>query len=199
MSFMGGLLRQEAPRNDIPMQGKPALLFLGFVTVFSLLGSYAFSLKMGADRLSLDDRKAMAWIAENTPPGSRFIVLTGAQDPMHDPIQEWFPALAERGSQTTLQGREWTWGKRFIESLPEFGELANCIEGDVTCVEIQAQRLGLEFDALFIKKLPGKSCLADESCWYNSPRVISETSGLPDYEIVYENEATVILLSKRKP
>ncbi len=192
MSFMGGLLRQEAPRNDIPMQGKPALLFLGFVTVFSLFGSYAFALRMGADRLSLDDRAAMAWISENMPSESRFIILTGAQDPMRDPIQEWFPALAERGSQTTLQGREWTWGKRFIESLPGFGELANCIERDVKCVESQAQKLGIDFDALYIKKQLLGSCAADKTCQYNSWNLVNEIKELPGCEIVYENNTTIV-------
>ena len=61
--------------------------------------------------------QAMQWVSENTAPNSRFLLLTGDSGIMSDPIQEWFPALAGRESQTTMQGLEWNLNKDFFPRL----------------------------------------------------------------------------------
>ncbi len=177
---------------DQPLQSKAALLFLGYVISYSLLGSYAFALKMGADHLRAPDRRAMDWVARNTPSGSRFIVMTGAQDPMHDPVQEWFPALTERDSKTTLQGKEWTWGAKFIPAIPGYQELQSCFSSNFICVEQQAQKLELSFEYLYIQKQIIMPCSDEETCQYNGKTLVEDLKKSPGYKLVYEGDGAVI-------
>ena len=44
------------------------------------------------------ERDSMAWIADNTPPGSVFLVLSPKSSWETDYVLEWFPALAGRRS-----------------------------------------------------------------------------------------------------
>ena len=100
----------------------------------------------------------MLWVSQNTPKDSKFLILSGETQLMRDPIQEWFPALAERRSQTTLQGLEWVWGEKFIDSILTFQELIACFRQNLSCITNQAAQLQISFDHLYIKKLNGKNC-----------------------------------------
>src|SRR5581483_8450289 len=62
-------------------------------------------------------QEAMEWVRQNTLAGSQFFILTRNSGIMTDPIQEWFPALTDRRSQTTMQGLEWTLGENFFPRL----------------------------------------------------------------------------------
>ena len=75
----------------------------------------------------------MLWVRENTPADSSFLILTGRADVMTDAVQEWFPALAERHSATTLQGLEWTLGGEFYPRWNELSALQSCRE--MACIE----------------------------------------------------------------
>jgi hypothetical protein len=57
--------------------------------------------------VSPDERSAMQWIADHTPPSSQFLVISPAESWEVDYIYEWFPALAHRRSVLTVQGTEW--------------------------------------------------------------------------------------------
>ena len=175
-----------------PLQNGLALFFLGCVMVYSLLGSYAFALRMGADHLSVPGQTAMQWIAGNTPAGSSFIVLTGAQDPMNDPIQEWFPALTGRDSKTTLQGKEWLWGAQFIPALSRYQELQSCVFDHLTCVQQHAQQMALPFEYLYIQKQAIVQCGEIETCQSNGKTLIEELKNSPEYKLVYENDSAMI-------
>ena len=181
-----------APDIPNPFQNKAALAFLGCVVAYSLLGSYAFALKMGADHLDESDQAAMAWVAANTSSGSQFLVLTGASDPMNDPIQEWFPALTQRNSQTTLQGKEWTWGAKFIPSLAGYEQLQSCFSEDVSCVGQQAQDLNLSFEYIYVRKTMTMQCPDGENCQYNGVALVENLKKSPGRQLVYESDGAVI-------
>jgi hypothetical protein len=121
----------------------------------------------------------MARAKENTPPGSKFIILTGETQMMRDPIQEWFPALTERTSQTTLQGREWLWGEKFIESLVTYQGLKNCLAQDLACPDRQAKALEISFDYLYLKKEQAHGLL-------------SEMERAAEYHSIYQNEGVAV-------
>ncbi len=157
-----------------PFRAKIVLLFLGFITAYSLLGAYAFTLKMGGDHLSNSDEKAMKWVSQNTPANSRFIILTGTQDPMHDPVQEWFPALTGRVSATTLQGREWTRGKDFIPSIATYAELQTCITSTLECFEQKARTIGIDYEYIYV------SIQSENSAIKNTP-IIDFNENKPIY------------------
>jgi len=188
-------LTQLSSSGGAWLQHKIAPAFLAFTTIFSLLGSYAFALKLGDDHLVPTDQAAMAWIAANTPASARFIVITGAPDPMRDPIQEWFPALANRNSLTTLQGREWTFGKKFLASLPEYQNLGACIYQDLNCIQNQAQKMGLVFDSVYIQKQTAQGCPTGETCWAAQNLSNSlERSG--KYKKIFENDSAVVFVEE---
>ena len=90
----------------------------------------------------------MAWVTHNTPPDSRFLILTGHVDAMTDPVQEWFPALADRHSVTTLQGLEWLLRGDFVTRWDQLSALQRCEE--TGCVTAWAEEIGLEFDHLVV-------------------------------------------------
>ena len=92
--------------------------------------------------------QAMQWVSENTAPKSRFLLLTGDSGIMSDPIQEWFPALAGRESQTTMQGLEWNLNKDFFPRLRSLINLQACTTLD--CVNQWSADTDLSYDYLLI-------------------------------------------------
>jgi hypothetical protein len=67
---------------------------------------------------------------------------------MTDPLQEWFPALADRHSATTLQGLEWTLGGKFYSRWDELSALQSCC--DVACVDDMTSQPGIEYDYVIL-------------------------------------------------
>jgi len=123
--------------------------------------------------------QAMQWVSDNTPPNSRFLLLTGSPGIMSDPIQEWFPALAQRQSQTTMQGLEWTLNDDFFPRLRSLGTLQACRTLD--CVNQWSANTGLGYNYLLIQKSNATQPLLNS--------ILSDAS----YVRVYENSTFVIL------
>jgi len=94
--------------------------------------------------------EAMNWTRVETDAGSTFLVLTGNAGSTVDPTEEWFPALAERRSQSTWQGLEWTLGPRFRARLADLIRLQTC--RDPACIEQWSADSGLSFTDLFVQK-----------------------------------------------
>lgn len=145
--------------SRMPVEARPVepngirilLLLLGLLW-FIQGGMYGFVMRNSSLRPP-EPQRAMSWAAGNTPAGSTFIILTGNGDPMTDPIQEWFPALAERTSRTTLQGQEWVLGKEFFPRRDQLRMLQAC--NDTTCLENWSIRSGLDFNHLLLQREPG--------------------------------------------
>ncbi|MGB8982604.1 MAG: hypothetical protein WCC12_12060 [Anaerolineales bacterium] len=87
----------------------------GLILLDLLVFSFVGARNLARFSLAESDRQTMQWVRSNTPAESRFLLITSAGQisPMTDTFQEWFPALAERRSQNTLQGTEWTLGEDF--------------------------------------------------------------------------------------
>jgi len=98
--------------------------------------------------LSYASRDMMTWVSENTPADASFLILTGREDVMTDAVQEWFPALAERHSASTLQGLEWTLGREFYPRWNELSALQSC--RDVECVESIGSRIKIEYNYVIL-------------------------------------------------
>ena len=115
-------------------------------------------------------REVMAWARKNTAADGNFLILTGRKDVMTDPMQEWFPALADRQSITTIQGLEWTLEDGFRVRYAGLYGLQSC--SDLDCVRSRADRLDAPFSYLIV----------DER---NS--VITDSLPNHGYHIVFEN------------
>jgi hypothetical protein len=122
-------------------------LLLVMVYLFAESGLYGF--KLINTSLSAADREAMSWIRDNTPAQSRFLPITGVRSPEIDPFVEWFPALTERRSQTTIQGYEWLLGKGFYERYGAFAEVQGCKTAG--CFAAWSARTGLDYQYLVIQ------------------------------------------------
>lgn len=128
--------------------------------------------------LPIPARQMMTWVQENTASDSRFLIITGRQDAMTDPVQEWFPVLAKRHSETTLQGLEWLLAEDFNTRWDALNSLQGCKESD--CVISQAESLQLD-SSMIILDLDNLSVSSFEK---------------RDYQVVYQNEQYAVLETK---
>lgn len=125
------------------------------IAFYLFFSSAIYGLGLVSGSLSAEDRETITWVDENIPHGSDFLLLTGEQYSMNDPFQEWFPALSDQRSLTTLQGAEWTMGGDFFPFYGDLVALQHC--ADVECVQAWGEQTGLEHQYLLIKKLPDGS------------------------------------------
>lgn len=100
--------------------------------------------------LSPADREAMEWVRTSTPPDSRFFVLTSASGWWSDVQGEWFPALTQRRSVTTAQGREWLRDDVFTAAIQRQLDASWCGWFDTVCMHGWAQRNDRPFDYVYV-------------------------------------------------
>jgi hypothetical protein len=139
-----GLVRDDKEKNHIRWVDLAlfTLLFYLFVE------SYLYGFRQINTSLTGADRAVMSWVRQNTPAGSRFLLLTGGHGPETDAFQEWFPALSVRQSLTTIQGLEWLLGPRFFIYYRELRELQTC--DTVDCLKVWITENELEFEYLLV-------------------------------------------------
>jgi hypothetical protein len=165
-------------------------IVLGCILFYALLGAFFYDISLTNYVVSVEDRAAMQWVRMNTPPGSRFIVLTGKTDPFSDPVAEWFPALANRTSQNTIQGKEWLLGKEFMPFLDEVKTLQLCLNTSPACVENWSEIEHLDFDYLYVVASKGKD--APPISGFLSYQLQQDE----DYSLVFENGGVAIFERK---
>ncbi|MCS7257270.1 MAG: hypothetical protein RMJ05_10695 [Thermomicrobium sp.] len=137
--------------------------------------------------LTPDDRAAMAWVAEHTPPGARFLVLTGETWFGQDRVAEWFPALTGRTNLAVVQGYEWLGG--FSARIDAATALQVCASAGRACLEHWAVSRDMAYDFVYIARQP---------YWIDGRRferfgaLISELFRSTDYRLVYSGPGAVI-------
>ncbi|MCX2726811.1 hypothetical protein OO015_04795 [Thermomicrobium sp. 4228-Ro] len=137
--------------------------------------------------LTPDDRAAMAWVAEHTPSGARFLVLTGETWFGQDRVAEWFPALTGRVNLAVVQGYEWLGD--FSERIEAATALQLCASAGRACLEHWAESRGMTYDFVYIARQP---------YWIDGRRferfgaLISELLRSPDYRLVYDGPGAII-------
>lgn len=153
---------------------RPGLNFLLLGIIFYLfLGSALYDFRLiNTSLVPPDPQAAFDWARRNTPPDSEFLILTGLPGIMTDPIQEWFPALAERRSQTTLQGLEWTLGAAFFPRLEALVSLQECRV--VACVEAWSAETGLGYSHVLVQRT-------------EAARLLDNFKHDPGYRLIFEN------------
>jgi hypothetical protein len=152
----------------------------------------------------VDERGAMAWVAANTAPDSRFVVVNGigwdisrgtgmgmdaASGWGLDRSSEWFPVLAERPSIATPQGDEWLPDVQHAER--RYYELQKCAVRDATCLDEWSGTYGTAFTHVFIPKEtaePGSPRDPEGCCWALRHRL----RGDPSYRVVYDGPGATI-------
>jgi hypothetical protein len=131
-----------------------------------------------------EPQRAFEWARLHTPSDSRFVLLTGQESALIDPLQEWFPALAGRRSQSTVQGLEWTIGDGFFPRLRALASLQQC--RTIECVERWSESTGLGYTHVLLKSGGALDDLA---------AALDSDAG---YRRVYENAEIVIYAAQRR-
>ncbi len=161
----------------------------GYVLLFALFGGFAYDLSLSNYTVPEPSRQAMQWVQANTAPEATFVVLTGHSDPFSDPTTEWFPVLAQRTSQNTIQGQEWTLGPRFMPFLDAATRLQGCLNSGPVCLDDWTASGGMQFDYVFLEQ-------PDRSASMNSGLLLFQLREDPDYSLVYQNAGVEIFARK---
>jgi hypothetical protein len=164
--------------------GQRRFVQVGFILLvcYCVIASY---LSFNPPVLALPVRQAMSWVSQNTPPESRFLVLSS--DPWwDDPITEWFPALAERTSLTTVQGYEWTSPGQFAARINSYDAIRACLQtSQVSCLANWSSDWSTAVDYIFVTKIPPIA-----------GRIIQSLRQSPDYQLIFDQTGAAIFKKK---
>jgi hypothetical protein len=135
-------------------------LFFGFFILLFVYNAFQVSNTLAHQVLSAEERAAINWVKSNTKPADRFLILDQQPNPLHSPLTEWFPALAERRSITTIQGTEWLGGEmNYVNNYDAIVDVSKCLYQNVECIyKIQ---LADNYDYIMLSVIGGTSPLGD--------------------------------------
>ncbi len=168
-------------------------IFFILIIPYVLVNSVYQGFLLSQNHVSQGEQAAMTWVKENTPKESQFLILTGEIEAMCESSAEWFPALTERQSLTTLQGREWLIGKQFGEVIGHRASLQSCIDEDMECMSRAAEYFGNEFKYIYISiKTPTNNCEAINSSTRTTRGLVTALEYSSEYRIVYRSEDAVV-------
>lgn len=182
--------------KNFPVSSKAWRILAGYLILVVALGSHGKMMELSKTHLTTPNQDAMAWVRTNTHPNDRFWVITGNSVLYIDPVLEWFPALAERTSISTIQGREWVHGEQFFDYAANIQLVQNCYWQDAACIETKQTSLP-PFDYLFLpKQCTGQPNCSGELTMQTSPLYLSLVQA--KYQTVYENSGVAIFKTTKQ-
>jgi uncharacterized membrane protein YqaE (UPF0057 family) len=189
--FITEILLPAISKLDETNTSRGAKVFLFVLTPYLLINSTYQGFLLSQNHVSKSEQTAMQWVRENTPANSRFLVLTGEPEAMCESSAEWFPALAERSSLSTLQGQEWLTDRQFAEFISHRANLQSCIDGNMECLDRESEYFGDDFNYVYIApKTPTNNCKAVTAAQTHS--IILALDNSPDYMTAYETTDAII-------
>jgi len=190
---------EKISEEQIPNNNRGIKVFLIISIPYLLVNSIYQGFTLSQNHLSKSEQTAMTWIKENTPEDSQFLVITGEPEAMCDSSAEWFPALTERESLSTLQGREWILGRRFGEFIGHKSGIQNCIDQGLDCLKLESDYFGADYDYIYISiQTPTNNCKSVEISARTTSGLIAtlEAEGKQEYSIKYRSEKIVLFEKK---
>lgn len=175
-----------------PFTDKKVQLVLIFLILFLFMGSSIFDFQLINTSLKSKDLETIKWINENIGENKTFLLVTGQEFSMTDPLQEWFPALTNQYSRTTMQGLEWILAENFFPYYEQLTLLQKCV--DVNCVNKWAVRNNVEYDYIIIL-IPAQNDNGDLVDSLRALGVSVRSSAL--HLLVYESEHALVLELKK--
>ncbi len=130
-----------------------AKIMVGFLLIYAILSAFIATPRQS---LSHGDREAMAWIKNNLPAGSPFLVISGITGAGEDYVAEWFPILTGSVSLSTPQGMEWLPGGRFTQLWQSHDSLEACLSKDTACLEAWGKDNAVQYHYVYLDKSSGK-------------------------------------------
>jgi hypothetical protein len=184
--------RSDGEQVEVTFMKRPVQILLFCLTFYFIMVASIFDFQLINTSLKADDLVMIKWVNENIDEEKSFLLATGHEFSMSDPMQEWFPALTNRYSVTTVQGLEWILGENFFPWYDELVTFQHC--ADVNCVSEWSERNGVNYDYLVVL-IPTES---DESELAGSLRnlgVSASSSAL--HTPVYKSEHALIFELKK--
>ena len=115
--------------------------------------------------LKPDERAAMAWVAAGTPAQARFLVISDTFWAA-DRVAEWFPALTDRVSVTTVQGSEWLPASvGFWPHMWRYQGAQDCAASDGDCLARWMSGAGQSFDYVYLPKTVVATAMDESDVW----------------------------------
>lgn len=172
---------------------KRASQILVFSLMFYLiLVASIFDFQLINTSLKSADLKMIAWVKSNVGDKKTFLLATGREFSMSDPMQEWFPALTGQYSATTMQGLEWTLGRNFFPWYDQLIAFQHC--ADVNCVGEWSVRNAVAYDYLIVT-IPSEN---DNSELVNSLRSLAVSTRSSDSYILVNESANALVFELKK-
>jgi len=191
--FVTEVLLPSISKLDETNISRSIKVFLVILTPYLLVNSIYQGFLLSQNHVSKGERTAMQWVKENTPADSQFLVLTGEPEAMCESTAEWFPALAERTSLSTLQGREWMNDSPFGEFIGHRAGLQNCIDEGLECINREAEYFGNEYDYIYISiRTPTNNCKSIDTSNRTTRGLVTALESGAEYSIVYRSEDSAI-------
>ncbi len=162
------------------------ILVFGAVFYFILVASIS-DFQLVNTSLKPEDIKMIEWVNSNVEDGQTFLLSTGREFSMSDPMQEWFPALTKQHSATTLQGLEWTLAERFFPWYEQLVTFQHC--ADVDCVSQWSAANRVDYDYLIVT-IPPKEDESEFGDSLHSLALSTRSSAL--HVLVYESETALV-------
>lgn len=169
------------------LQPGPVRFLIGFLIFYCLVSARVYPIlgTTAMDSLPSGEREAMEWVSTHTPDTSRFVVLSGLENVWQDQSAEWFPALAERQSVSTVQGFEWV-PTSFYARWINNSALQSCANQEDDCLESWSRDTGQDFSHIYLSKRE-----IPEFSWSVTPLLNSLKRSM-NYDLLYENSEAAI-------
>jgi hypothetical protein len=182
--------RSDSDQPEAVM-AKPVSQILVFVSAFYfLLTASITDFQLVNTSLKPADLEMIEWVNSNVEDGRTFLLSTGREFSMSDPLQEWFPALTRQYSATTLQGLEWTLSEKFFPWYEQLVAFQHC--ADVDCVTAWSAANRVEYDYLMVV-IPLEE---DESDFANYLRSLAASARASDFLLMtYESKSVLVFKS----
>jgi hypothetical protein len=138
------------------------------------------------------DIQMIDWVNSNVKDGKTFLLSTGREFSMSDPMQEWFPALTKQHSATTLQGLEWTLSGKFFPWYEQLVAFQHC--SNIDCVNQWSKSNSVNYDYLIVT-IPSKD---DESEFGKSLRSLALSARDSDsLTLAYQSKSALVFEKKK--
>jgi hypothetical protein len=170
------------------VMAKPVSQILMFVSAFYfLLIASVTDFQLVNTSLKPADLEMIEWVNANVEDGRTFLLSTGREFSMSDPMQEWFPALTRQYSATTLQGLEWTLAEKFFPWYEQLGAFQHC--ADMDCVNSWSAANSVDYDYLIVT-IPPKEDKSDFADYLRSLAISARSSDF--LALAYESKSALV-------
>lgn len=184
--------RSDSDQPEGVMMKRVSQILAFSVAFYFILAASISDFQLINTSLKPADIKMIEWVNSNVSDGKTFLLATGREFSMSDPMQEWFPALTKQHSATTMQGLEWTLSERFFPWYDQLIGFQHC--ADMSCVSKWSESNSVDYDYLIVT-IPPKE---DESEFGKSLKSLAlSIRSSASHVLVYESENALVFEVKR--